>query len=237
MAVAVSDAAALKIAASIEKLIVSNEKQYAIINSFLVQNLTPAGATAPNTPIAVLRAQALAINDMAVLMAEMIDQQKKLTSTVKVLQSAMGSVSANIAAGVTTQQLVAADQIKNNQFQQQTTNAALVRAELPPTVVQPTAIRASIESAVTDTLVVKSQVKASALVEEQITSAVSWTQTTVTNIVADSFIGSAATSAWTTLKGWLNITEPPVKETVAEGKAKVRGTLLADPGVIPPDGP
>lgn len=235
MAVAVSDAAAMAIAKAIADLIVSNEKQYGILNKFLIQNLTPAGAATPNAPVAIMRAQAQAINDMSALMAEMIDQQKKLNASIKVLQSAMGSVSANIAAGVTTQQFAVADQIKNNQFQQLTTNAALERAELPKTVVQPTAIAEAVQSAVKDTLTVKAQVKSSALVEEQITSAVSWTQTTVTNIVAESFVGTAATQAWTALKGFIGITEPPIKETVAEQKQAKRGTLLADPP-IPTEG-
>jgi len=237
MAVAVSDAAAMAIAAAIKEQTVQQLALYETFIAYLDLNFGKSATAIPGSPAAVSRMEAQAVNDIAVLLAEMIDQQKKLTASVQVLQSSLGNISANVAAGVTTQQLAVADQIKNNQFQQQTTNAALERAELPPTVVQPTAIKQSIENAVTDTLVVKSQVKASALVEEQITSAVSWTTTTVTNVVANSFIGTAATNAWGTLKGWLNITEPKIKETVAEAKAATRNSLLIDPATIPSDGP
>lgn len=240
MAVAVSDSAALKIAASIDALTKVITAQNTVMNAYLVNNWSPAAFETPGTPNAILRGQAQAINDLAVLISETIAQQKKITAALTIMQSGLGSISANVAAGVTTSQLAVADQIKNNQFQQQTTNAALERAELPPTVVQPTDIAQSIENAVTDTLVIKSQVKASALVEEQITSAVAWTTTTVNNIVANSFIGTAATNAWGTLKGWLGIVDPPVVETQAEAKAAGRLKNLIDPKPIiksPASGP
>jgi hypothetical protein len=234
MAVAVSDTAAMAIAAAIKE---QNVQQLAIYETFVTYldlNFGKAATAIPGSPAAVARMQAQSLNDMTVLLSEIIDQQKKLTASVQVLQSALASVSANVAAGVTTQQLAVADQIKNNQFQQQTTNAALERAELPKTVVLPTDLQTSIQSAVQDTLTVKAQVKTSALVEEQITSAVAWTTTTANNIIANSFIGTAATSAWGTLKGWLGISDPPIKETVAEQKATTRGALLVDPTPIPP---
>lgn len=237
MAVAVSDTAAMAIAAAIKEQNIQQLALYETFIAYLDLNFGTSATSLPGTPAAVARMQAQALNDISVLLSEMIDQQKKLTASVQVLQSSLGNISANVAAGVTTQQLAVADQIKNNKFQQETTNASLERAELPKTIIQPTEIVESIQGAVQDTLVIKSQVKASALVEEQITSAVSWTTTTVNNIIANSFIGTAATNAWGTLKGWLNISDPPIKQTIAEAKAATRNSLLVDPTTIPSDGP
>lgn len=233
MAVAVSDTAAMAIAAAINNLIASNEKQYGIMNTYLTSQWSVTALKTPGTPTAIMKANAQAMNDVTVLLASMIDQQKKLIASIQVIQSGIASVSANVSAGVTTQQLAVADQIKNNQFQQLTTNAALERADLPKTVVNPADIQTQVQSAVQDTLTVKTQVKASALVEEQITSAVAWTTTTASNIVAQSFVGTAATNAWNGLKKLLKITDPPVTETAAETKAATRNADLLDPKVLP----
>lgn len=192
---------------------------------------SPVGIGVTGTPIAVMAAQGKAINNMATMTASMMTSLEELNSNVRGIQVAIAAMTAHVANGVTTQQVALADQIKNNKFQQQTTNAALDRSGLPPTEVAPTELQTQITQTVSEVSPLKASIATAGLVEQGLGTAIAWTTTNMTNIIAESFIGSAAASAATTVKGWLNIKAPEVtakakisEASAAAAKAQLGGT-------------
>jgi hypothetical protein len=230
MAIAVSDAGALKVAAAIDKQTGVLTTQLGAINTLLANNFSPLGANVPMTPVAIARAQAQSINDMHMIMTNMVSQQQKIVAALEVVQSGMASVSSQVAAGVTTAQLAAADQIKANKFQQQTTNASLKRADLPETEVSDESFLESTKKLVDDTLTFKSQIAITSLVEGQITSAISQGTTELGNMVSRSFIGETARKLYGDAKVFIFGKEPETQQvkTVSEAAAQVRAGLLGD---------
>lgn len=230
MAVAVSEAAATAIAAAIREQTQVITTQNLAFNTFLVNNFSPAGALIPNSPVAIARVQAQSINDIQMIMVNMVSQQQLIVAALEVVQSGMASVSTQVAAGVTTNQLAVAAQIKAHKFEQQTTNAALTRAGLPETEVTDQSFLDSATAVVNDAVVFKSQIGIAALIEGQITSAISQTATTLGNMVSNSFIGEAARSAFGTIKTFIFGKEPEVQKdkTVSEAAAATRAGLLTD---------
>ena len=231
MAVAVSDSAATAIAAAIENQTKVIAAQNTFIEGFLLANFSPAGATVPNTPVAISRVAASGINDMTVLLTTMIDQQQKMVSAIELIQNALAGVSSQIASGVTTQQVAVSDQIKMNKFKKQSANDALDRAGLPPVEVKEPAFKEATEEAVQDTLIFKAQIGISTLIERQISEAFTWVALTMADLIKNSFLGSAAAEGVKIVKGWLGIKEPNVTQvkSLAAEKADIRGLLLADP--------
>ena len=230
MAVAVSEAAAQAIALAIDNQTKVIAAQNGFIEKFLLANFSPAGATVALTPIAIAKAQAQSINDMHMVMTNMVSQQQKIVAALEVVQSGMASVSSQVAAGVTTAQLAAADQIKANKFQQQTTNASLKRADLPETEVSDESFLESTKKLVDDTLTFKSQIAVTSLVEGQITSAISQGTTELGNMVSRSFIGATARDLFGKAKIFIFGVEPETEKdkTVSETAAITRAGLLGD---------
>jgi hypothetical protein len=230
MAVAVSEAAAQAIALAIDNQTKVIAAQNGFIEKFLLANFSPAGATVPLTPIAAIISQAQSINDMHMVMTNMVSQQQKIVAALEVVQSGMASVSSQVAAGVTTAQLAAADQIKANKFQQQTTNASLKRADLPETEVNDESFLESTKKLVDDTLTFKSQIAIGSLIEGQITSAISQGTTELGNMVSRSFIGATARDLFGKAKIFIFGKEPETEKdkTVSEVASAARAKILGD---------
>jgi hypothetical protein len=234
MAIAVSEAGALKVAAAIENQTKVLTTELTALNSFLVANFSPAGSTVANTPITVARVQAQSINDMLVVMSNMLAQQQSMVASIDVIQTALAGVSSQVAAGVTTAQLATADQIKANKFQQQTTNASLKRADLPETEVDDESFLESSKKLVDDTLTFKSQIAIGSLVERQLTSAIDWTVTSAGNFVQASFVGQALQNnkIIKRIKDFFitaRETKTEAYKATIAGSAETRAKLLADP--------
>jgi hypothetical protein len=217
----------LAISAAVDKLTL----QLVAMNSFNTAQWSAAGLTTPGSPIAVLAAQGKALTNISLIMASMMETQSEIAAKLTGMQVGLAQVSSQVASGVTTSQVHLAETIKNNKFQQQTTNAALVRSGIEPTVVTPVSLTATIQETVTTVGPVKAAMAASSLVEQSIGSAVSWTTTTVGNMIAESFIGTAAANAFTTVKGWVGITKPEetVKKAAATASASAAKAALGGP--------
>jgi hypothetical protein len=230
MAIAVSDAGALKVAQAIDRQTSVLTTQLGAINTLLTNNFSPLGANVPLTPVAIARAQGQSINDMHMVMTNMLNQQQLIVAALEVVQSGMASVSSQIAAGVSTAQVATADQINANKFQQQTTNASLKRADLPETEVTEESFLESTKKRIDDTLTFKSQIAATSLIEGQISSAVSQGATELGNMVSRSFIGEGARKALGAVKTWLGLTQQQEEQvkTVSEAAAITRAGLLGD---------
>jgi hypothetical protein len=164
------------------------------------------------------------------VMTNMVSQQQKIVAALEVVQSGMASVSSQVAAGVTTAQLAAADQIKANKFQQQTTNASLKRADLPETEVNDESFLESTKKLVDDTLTFKSQIAIGSLIEGQITSAISQGTTELGNMVSRSFIGATARDLFGKAKIFIFGKEPETEKdkTVSEVASAARAKILGD---------
>jgi hypothetical protein len=218
----------LEIATSIDTLNFNIGTHLATMNSFNIAQWSAAGLKTPGTPISVLAVQARALTNMSTMMASMMKSQSEIAAKLSGLQVGLAQVSSQVAAGVTTGQVQLAETIKNNKFQQQTTNAALVRSGIEPTVVEPTSLVTTIQDTITNVGPIKAAMAASSLVEQSIGSAVSWTTTSVGNMISESFIGTAAAGYFTTVKGWLGITKPEelVKATTTETQAVIDKATL-----------
>jgi hypothetical protein len=218
----------LAIAESIDTLNFNIGTHLATMNTFNVNQWSAAGLTTPGSPIAVLAAQGKALTNISLMMASMMQTQSEIAAKLSGVQVGLAQVSSQMAAGVTTSQVQLAETIKNNKFQQQTTNAALVRSNIAPTVVEPSTLPATIQETITTVAPLKAAMAASNLVEQSIGSAVGWTTTTVTNMISETFIGRAAADAFSTVKGWIGITKPDetVKKAAAEASATAAKAAL-----------
>lgn len=191
-----------------------------------------AGLGNPLSPVSLMREQTDALSDIAAMLANISKKQTDLEAQLTAIRGSISNVSSGVHAAVTTSQIAVADQIKNNQFNQQTTNAALERADLPKTEVNLGDLQTRFANVVADTTDFKSQVYAANLVEEQIGKAASWTSDIVSDVIKDSFIGQAASSIQTTIKGWFAKSKIP--EKAVEIKSQTRsGKMLSPP--LPPD--
>jgi hypothetical protein len=209
------------IAEAIDTLNFNIGTHLATMNTFNVNQWSAAGLKTPGSPIAVLAAQGKALNNMSSMMASMMQTQSEIAAKLAGMQVGLAQVSSQVAAGVTTNQVHLAETIKNNKFQQQTTNAALVRSGIEPTVVTDPDLKTQIEDTVKQVAPLKIAADAAGLVEQTIGSAVTYTSTTVTNMIAESYIGTAAANAFSTVKGWIGLTKPDetVKKAAAEASA------------------
>jgi hypothetical protein len=79
-----------------------------------------AGLAIPGSPIAMMQVQAQSINDMASMIASMLERQKEMTEAISSIRTSLAGVSSHMASAVTTQQVSLTEQIKNNKFTQQT---------------------------------------------------------------------------------------------------------------------
>lgn len=203
--------------------------QLSAINAQLSDlNFTPSASAIPGTPAASLQVIASSLNDLATIMASTMEGGNEQTAGLRVIATALAGINSQVASGVSTMQLSYADQLHNNEFQQKTTNAALERSGLPPTVVPEGELVAKIDKGIRDAGTVKAQTTAISFVETQIGNAVTWTTITLTGWVAESYIGSTAATAFTSVKQWLGLTKPVelTKKQLAEAKSVTRSAKI-----------
>jgi len=176
-------------------------------NTLLTANLTPAGIATPGTPVAIWSAQQDALQMMQEMleelndrMAEMSIQQTNIEKRMEDQTKGMATMVHLAAEQTTTAQMAYLDQVKNNQFQQQTTNAALAEVGKPPTVVTPQSILAKIQANVQDITVLKAEQAATNAVFTKISEAITAAYTTAEAWYLSSAIGTFITKAWGDLK-------------------------------------
>lgn len=202
--------------------------------------LSSAGGLEPGSPGAVMKGlvevnlQASASMDSA--MSKLSDLVASINSLNKTLETTIhmnATISYNLQALVTTQQLAVADQIKNNHFQQLTTNAALVEAGKPPTEVTPDSLKNQVTGAVTDTGNIKLQVSASTLTSQGMTEAVTQSFAIATSMIAKTSFGTWIATQWASLKGSV-ATMFPTDTAKAVADKTDRATIAAKVVATPP---
>lgn len=176
--IVVSDIAAQKIAASIDLLTVAIGEISVLQNTLMETTLGSTASQIPGTIPALLSAQ---VGTQGKIL-EAIGAQ---TKAINQIQQAVGNLGLSVdkvttAAGnmqyIMTQQLVttefmASDQIKNNKFQQLTTNAALERANLPKTEVKPDDMKTAVVNGFQDISVIRAQSTVISYASNAVTSA------------------------------------------------------------------
>jgi hypothetical protein len=225
MTIAVSDNAALAIAAAIREQtdvhrqiqtsVASLVTQVTAMNTFLANNFSVAAANTPLTPAASMRTAASSSKDMASYFSHVTKNQSELGGKIDKVVTGLAAVSGQLAAGVTTYQIATVDQIRNNKFQQNTTNAALERSGLPPTAVTVPNMQAQVQQTVTDVSDLKLQVASANLVTGAITDSFAFAGTQLTAWAAETYLGQAAITGWGQLKQLLTIVKPA--QTAAAG--------------------
>lgn len=231
--IAVSDTAAMAIAQAITA---QTTAMTAAITGAVASYTALHGPTAVNVagmPAANGAVTAGALNDISMLLTSMLKEQKTLNANLQVLTTSLSAVSTTIATGVTTQQLAYIDQTKNNQFNQQTTNAALQRADLPPTVVAQGDLVEKVKGTVNDisNLQLQSQVATATTqgivyVQGLTTKGLSWAFGEVSAYIA-------STGAARAVKGWWESIFPPAKEIMAEVNSVGRATFIGQVATKP----
>jgi len=171
--------------------------------ALLEKNIGPAGLEIPGTLICELSLIASNTSLMVKRQAEIDKSLQKLIGTLGALQNQLGTVTTGMAHSVqlqaqqlTTTQLMAADQIKNNKFQQLNTNAALEGSGQNPIVVEPQALIDQIKNSVQDISTIQAQTAATAYVSNAVTGTVGAAYKTSIEWAAQSSFGKWVSGVW-----------------------------------------
>ena len=112
----------------------------------------------------------------------------------------LANINTNLTKQLTTQQVALVDQMKNNQFQQTATNAALADAGKGPVTVPPTAWVEKVKTTVTEVGDIKAQIAVSGWVEGYLTETITEANIELTKWVAETEIGKGVIKLWGDLK-------------------------------------
>lgn len=172
------------------------------------------------------------INGQTKAVQDLTTATTKISNSVEVLTRAAATIQYTMTQQLTTQQLMAADQIKNNQFQQVTTNAALQRANLPPTEVPRSAYLQQVTNAVQDISIVKAQTFATNLITESLTDAGTKGFTIAQAWVVESAFGKWVSSYYSEakLQAQILFADDTAKITLREQLAEIRSRRLTPAG-------
>jgi hypothetical protein len=174
----VSDLAALAIAESIDTL------------NFNIGTLIAAQNTQLALLVAANQAAAINMGGCWEKLADIEIRMRKADVRMEVMQTGLASISNKMADAATTAQMAYLDQVKNNEFQQQTTNASLARGGHPPTVVQPADLLTKLQKNIQEVTILKGEVAATNLVSGFISDGISKAWTTSYQWVATSAVGT-----------------------------------------------
>jgi hypothetical protein len=133
-------------------------------------------------------------------LADIEIRMRKADARMEVMQTGLAHISNTMSESTTTQQMAYLDQVKNNEFQQQTTNASLARGGHPPTVVQPADLLTKLQTNIQQTTILKGEVAATNLVSNFITDGIAKAWTTSYEWVATSAVGTFLSAQFTLLE-------------------------------------
>jgi hypothetical protein len=136
-----------------------------------------------------------------------------ISNSVEVSTKGLANISSHMGKQSVLTTMLVNDQIKNNEFQQQTTNQALADSGKPPTVVTPAAFSEKAKQVINDVSTTNALVAGTTLVQETITNAATTAFATTTTWIAESAFGVWITDAYSK-------TEIAVVALFSEAKAK-----------------
>jgi hypothetical protein len=178
--------------------------QQALGNSIILQ----IGSTeVPGTLLTIMSAQADTMDQIYGILQDIHDRMEEMNIQQTNIEKRMEDQTKGMAAMVhvateqaTTAQMAYVDQVKNNQFQQQTTNNALAAVGKPPTVVTPQAILDKIKANLSDLSIVKAEQNATNYIFTKINETITAAYTTAETWYLSSAVGTFITEKWGLLK-------------------------------------
>jgi hypothetical protein len=186
--VVVSEVAAAAIATAVDDL------------NFNIGTLIAAHNTQMALLVAANQAAAINMGGCWEKLADIEIRMRRFDARMEIMQTGMAHISNTLSESTTTQQMAYLDQTKNNEFQQQTTNASLARGGHPPTVVQPQDLLVKLQKNIEDTTILKGEVLATNLVSNFITDGIVEAYKTSYEWVATSAVGVALTGIFAMLE-------------------------------------
>jgi hypothetical protein len=182
---------------------------------------TMLGVTASTVP-GTLAASAASMAGSGVAEGKLhINDSEKFTqllAALGTLNKQLGGISATVASGVATNQIIAADQIKKNAFDKEATQAALKRNNLPEVTVTNAGFLDTMRATVTDATAIASQAQVTGFITNTATTAIGTASTYVYDLLPS--FGDISNAFTTFTKSLAADTEG----TVARGQALTLNT-------------
>lgn len=229
--VVVSEVAATAIAGAITAQTTANQANLVLLLASLEKQFGPAATKIPGTIPAILAGQLGTSSDILKSINAQTEAIEKLTlamgkvaSSVESITTAAANIQYTANQQLVTTQLAVADQLNNNKFQQLTTNAALERAELPPTEVKPDELKVSVTNAVSNVGVVQAQVAATSYITDSLSKGATEGLRISQEWVAQSAFGKFISSYYAEAKvqGQLLFAEEKAKAKLIEARDAIR---------------
>jgi hypothetical protein len=129
-------------------------------------------STVPGTLANSAKGATIAFQSIAGLNVDGSKKSVDLQATLGLIAKQLSGLSGTIAAGVATNQIIAADQIKKNAFDKEATQAALTRNNLPTVTVTPQSFLTTIQTTVQDASSIAAQASATGFVTSTATKAI-----------------------------------------------------------------
>jgi hypothetical protein len=123
-----------------------------------------------------------------------------LTGKMEQTKTGLAEMSTHMSQQAVIQKLSYIDQVKNNEFQQQTTNASLADAGKPPTVVTPGAFVTKVQSTLKDLTMINAQTTVVSTITNYSTEAVTYGYTKSLEWAAKTEIGQWITTTYGEIK-------------------------------------
>jgi hypothetical protein len=193
----------------------------------LQTTLSTAAAAQLTNDTTLMAGVGTALGSINSTLVDISTKQSSLISAMVSLQSSIQTLTGIQTQALTTQQLAVSDQLKNNQFQQLTTNTSRTAAGLPAIKLPTTTIADTIENSMSEALTVQASVAAPAALTAATTSAI----TSATSWVSDAVNLPAI---WLKIKG-LATTTFGATDAIAKSNAIQVDTniIVNDPGSAP----
>jgi len=129
-------------------------------------------STVPGTLANSAKGATLAFQSISGLNVDGSKKSTDLQSTLGLIAKQLSGLSGTLAAGVATNQIIAADQIKKNAFDKEATQAALARNNLPAVTVTNANFLQTIQSTVQDATSIAAQASATGFVTSTASKAI-----------------------------------------------------------------
>lgn len=163
-----------------------------------------------------------------------------ISKEINISNRGLANINTNMTKQLTTQQVALVDQMKNNQFQQVATNAALADAGKDAVVIPQQNWVDKVKVTVQDVGDLKSQVAVAGWVEGYLTETVTEANTELLKWAAETEIGKGAIKLWGDLKakvkGIFASAEATTKSNVTQAtNIAISKSAVSPPPVINPD--
>ena len=152
----------------------------------LTLNSELLGVTASTTPGTIANSSLRVANYLKAIGGLDVDGSKKQAEGLAALGTIakqLAGLSSTLAAGVATNQIIAADQIKKNAFDKEATQAALARNKLPAVTVTPVSFLQTVQTTLQDAGSIAAQATATGFVTSTATSAIGSATTYATDLL------------------------------------------------------